>query len=48
MNYKQNHVAEILKNTLSEEKEMDVTLTILAADKINEKAAQEPVEEQLI
>lgn len=35
-------VAEILEATLSEEKETDVSLTILAVDKINEEAAQEP------
>lgn len=35
-------VAEILESTLSEEKETDVSLTILAVDKINEEAAQEP------
>ena len=37
-------VAEILEATLSEEKETDVSLTILAVDKINEEAAQEPAE----
>lgn len=37
-------VAKILETTLSEEKETDVSLTILAVDKINEAAAQEPVD----
>lgn len=37
-------VAELLELTLTEEKETDVTLTVLATDKINEEAAQEPVE----
>lgn len=37
-------VAEVLAATLSEEKETDVTLTVLAVDKINEEAAQEPAE----
>lgn len=37
-------VAEVLESTLSEEKETDVSLTILAVDKINEEAAQEPAE----
>ena len=38
-------VAKILETTLSEEKETDVSLTILAVDKINEEAAQEPAED---
>ncbi len=37
-------VAKILEITLSEEKETDVSLTVLAVDKINEEAAQEPAE----
>ncbi len=37
-------VAEVLEATLSEEKETDVSLTILAVDKINEEAAQEPAD----
>ena len=37
-------VAKLLETTLSEEKETDVTLTVLAVDKINEQAAQEPAE----
>ena len=35
-------VAKLLEATLKEEKKTDVTLTILATDKINEEAAQEP------
>ena len=37
-------VAELLESTLTEEKETDVTLTVLATDKINEAAAKEPAE----
>ena len=37
-------VAKILETTLSEEKETDVTLTVLAVEKINEQAAKEPAE----
>ena len=37
-------VAKLLETTLAEEKKTDVTLTILAVDKINEQAAQEPAE----
>lgn len=37
-------VAKLLESTLKEEKKTDVTLTVLAVDKINEQAAQEPVE----
>lgn len=35
-------VAKLLEATLKEEKKTDVTLTVLATDKINEGAAQEP------
>lgn len=35
-------VAKLLEATLKEEKKTDVTLTILATDKINEEAAKEP------
>ena len=38
-------VAEILETTLTEEKETDVSLTVLAVDKINEEAAQEEAED---
>lgn len=37
-------VAKLLEKTLKEEKKTDVTLTVLAVDKINEQAAQEPAE----
>ena len=37
-------VAKLLETTLAEEKKTDVTLTVLAVDKINEQAAQEPAE----
>jgi ferritin-like metal-binding protein YciE len=37
-------VAKLLESTLKEEKKSDVTLTVLAVDKINEQAAQEPSE----
>lgn len=37
-------VAKLLESTLKEEKDTDVSLTILAVDKINEQAAQEPAE----
>lgn len=37
-------VAKLLEKTLKEEKKTDVTLTVLAVDKINEQAAQEPAD----
>ena len=36
-------VAELFETTLQEEKDTDVTLTILATDDINQESAQEPV-----
>ena len=37
-------VSKLLEETLAEEKDTDVSLTILAVDKINEDAAKEPAE----